>query len=258
MITDSFSTASQPVITVASCVGEQKHIADTCIITFSNVIMEAVLAAYPCEPAGRIRTCGGLTPIYVFPGSGGRKIGVCMAHTGSAMASSDVIEISWLIGATQFVVFGSCGCLDRDRAQGKYIIPTAAYRDEGMSYHYAPPADYIAMPGAETTARIFDRLGVPYVLGKTWTTDAFYRELRHQMEARKKEGCLAVDMEAAGIQAVCDFHGLGLYYFLQPGDVLDLPEWDVGDLSKANHSLDNFRVALHLAESLDPIPCGKD
>ena len=24
--------------------------------------------------------------------------------------------------------------------KGKYVIPTAAYRDEGMSYHYAPPA----------------------------------------------------------------------------------------------------------------------
>ena len=167
------------------------------------------------------------------------------------MAATDVIEINWLVGASQFVVFGSCGCLDREKTQGKYIIPTAAYRDEGMSYHYAPPADYIAMPGAETTARFFASRGLPFALGKTWTTDAFYRELRHQMEARKKEGCLAVDMEAAGIQAVCDHHGLKLYYFLAPGDVLDLPEWDVGGLREANHCLDNFRIALALAESLD-------
>lgn len=250
MIIDSFSTASDPIITLESCIGPQKHITDTCIITFSDVIMDAVLGSCRCQAAGRIRTCGGETPLYVFPDSKGRLTGIFKAHTGAAMAASDVIEANWLLGAAQFIVFGSCGCLDKEKAQGKYILPTAAYRDEGMSYHYAPPADYIDMPVAKKTARIFDAHGIPYVQGKTWTTDAFYRELRHQMLERKQEGCLAVDMEAAGIQAVCDFHGFSLYYFLMSGDVLDQPEWDEADLRQANHCLDNFRIALLIAENL--------
>ena len=80
--------------------------------------------------------------------------------------------------------------------------------------------------------------------------DAFYRELRRQMEERRAEGCLTVDMELAGVQAVCAFHGWELYSFLQCGDVLDLPEWDVAGLREANHCLDNFALALKIAESL--------
>ena len=91
-----------------------------------------------------------------------------------------------------------------------------------MSYHYAPPADYIDIPGGKKVSEIFSALGVPHVCGKTWTPDAFYRELRHQMEARRAEGCLTVDMELAGVQAVCAFHGWELYSFLQCGDVLTI------------------------------------
>ncbi|MDO5326361.1 MAG: nucleoside phosphorylase [Clostridia bacterium] len=249
MITDSFSTASDPIITCEAIMGPQQHIVDTCIVTFSDVIMDSVLDEYHCEPAGRIRTCGSITPLYVLSHSD-RCIGVYQSHTGSAMAGSDMIEANWLLGATNFIVFGSCGCLNREKAQGKYILPTAAYRDEGMSYHYAPPADYIPMPNTEKTAQVFEKLGLPYVLGRVWTTDAFYRELRVHMERRKAEGCLAVDMEAAGLQAVCDFHKLNLYYFLMTGDMLDQPQWDIADLGHANHHLDNFQIALEIAQKL--------
>ena len=67
---------------------------------------------------------------------------------------------------------------------------------------------------------------------------------------RKAEGCLAVDMEVAGVQAVCSFHGFQLYCFLMTGDVLDLPEWDVAELGEANHSMDNLKLALKLAAAV--------
>lgn len=50
------------------------------------------------------------------------------------------------------------------------------------------------------------------------------------MEKRKSEGCIAVEMECAGVQAVCDFRGLELYNFLFSGDLLDAPEWEGGFL----------------------------
>lgn len=60
-----------------------------------------------------------------------------------------------------------------------------------------------------------------------WTTDAIYRETKAKLEARKNEGCLAVEMELAGVQAVCDFYGWDLYDFLVTGDVLDQAVYDV-------------------------------
>ena len=113
-----------------------------------------------------------------------------------------------------------------------------------------PPADYNDVPGSQKVSEVFSALGVPHVCGRTWTTDAFYRELRHQMETRRAEGCLTVDMELAGVQSVCAFHGWALYPFFMVGDVLDLPEWDIAALHTANHCLDNFALALKIAERL--------
>ena len=59
-----------------------------------------------------------------------------------------------------------------------------------MSYHYAPPADYIKIRNADSLARLFSDKGHPYVEGRVWTTDAIYRETRGQVEQRKQEGCL--------------------------------------------------------------------
>ena len=249
MITDSFSMSSPPVITVESIAGPQKHLIDTCILTFSDVIMRDVLNSLACEKIAEIRTCRDHTPVYAFSWEG-KKIGVFLCHVGAAMAGSDAVELNWLTGAEKFIVFGSCGCLSQEKTKGRLIVPTAAYRDEGMSYHYAPPGDYIAMPGAEKTAALFEMHHIPYIMGRVWTTDAFYRELRHQVALRKEEGCLAVEMEAAGLQAVCDFHGFSLYYFLMTGDVLDNPEWNEADLRAANHCLDNFQIALTLAKNV--------
>lgn len=249
MITSAFSTASEPIITQASCYGPKKHLADVGVVTFSWMIYQDVLKNYDCEIVAEMRAANGVKPIHCFAHQG-KRVAFYLSSLGSALAATEVLDCNWLTGAEKFVVFGSAGCLDREIAAGKYIIPTAAYRDEGMSYHYAPPADYISMPGAETTAAIFREAGIPHILGKVWTTDAFFRELRHQMEARKREGCLAVDMEAAGIQAVCDFHHISLYYFLMTGDVLDAPEWEGSGLHRANHDLNHFDAALRMAERI--------
>ena len=93
-------------------------------------------------------------------------------------------------------------------------------------------------------------MGIPCVMGGTWTTDGLYRETRGNMEKRRAEGCLSVEMEVAGIQAVCDFHGLELYDFLMSGDLLDAPEWDKRILSsKEEHDeqIKCFHIALELA-----------
>lgn len=62
---------------------------------------------------------------------------------------------------------------------------------------------------------------IPNIAEKVWTTDAIYRETTAKLKARKEEGCVAVEMELAGVQAVCDFYGWELYDFLATGDVLD-------------------------------------
>ena len=246
MITDSFDNRTEPIVTPGAFYGEQRHLCDVCVVIFSKVIFDHVLASFPCEKAAEIHACNGCNPIYMLTHRD-RKIAFYLSGVGSTAAATDVIEANWLTGATKFVMFGSAGSLNQQATSGKYVVPTEAYRDEGMSYHYAEPADYIRIPGADTVAAIFDDLKVPYGKGRVWTTDAIYRETRGQMEKRVQEGCLAVEMELAGVQAVCDFHGFSLYNFLMTGDVLDEPEYRYADLHQANHDLDKFYLSLEIA-----------
>ena len=56
--------------------------------------------------------------------------------------------------------------------------------------------------------------GADYVLGKTWTTDAFYRETPGKIARRREEGCVTVEMEAAAFFAVAQFRGVPLAQLL--------------------------------------------
>lgn len=246
MIIDSFDIKTEQIISPASFYGEQKHICGICLVIFSKIIFENVLHSFTCEKIAEIGACNGSIPIYTFICQD-KKVAFYLSGIGSTAAATNVIEANWLTGATKFIMFGSAGSLNQKETEGKYVVPTEAYRDEGMSYHYAAPADYIEILGAETVSEIFDALKIPYVKGRVWTTDAFYRETKGLMSKRVSEGCLAVEMELAGVQAVCAFHGFQLYNFLVTGDVLDQPEYSHSGLYSANHSLDKFDLALEIA-----------
>ncbi len=250
MITESFDNSSEPIISPMSFHGEKRNICDIAVATFSREIYSAVLEAYENEQIGEIKSVNWIRPIHLVS-TDGIKFAFYLSEIGSTQAAEDVIEVNWTIGADKFIMFGSAGALDKDVTFGKYVIPTEAYRDEGMSYHYAPPADYIQVRNADRLADIFERNHFPFVRGKVWTTDALYRETREMVRRRKAEGCIAVEMELAGVQAVCDYHGFELYDFLVTGDIVDQPDYTPEGLSEANHSLDKFEVALAVVRSIN-------
>ena len=67
---------------------------------------------------------------------------------------------------------------------------------------------------------------------------------------QKEERCIAVEMEIAGVQSVCDFHNLDLYAFIVTGDILSEEKYEVEGLHNANHSLDKLFIALEIAKRL--------
>ena len=249
MIIHSYDDQTPPIIGPGDFYGPKGSGCELCILTFSHIILEAARQRFPLRETARIAAATGPIPIYTFDYQG-HTIALCLCGIGAVQAGTNVIEINWLTGAGRFIMFGSAGSLNRAATAGKYVLPTEAYRDEGMSYHYAPPTDYIAVKNAGRMEALFRELGLPCVTGRVWTTDAFYRETRGQVMQRQAEGCIAVEMELAGVQAVCDFHGFELYNFLVTGDVLDAPEYDRGTLPSANHDLDKLQIALELAKRL--------
>ena len=248
MIIDSFDS-SEAIVSPASFFGEQNNICKIAIATFSFEIFAAVLEKYPHEVITKLGSVNKIRQVYLVDADGVKFV-FYLSEMGSAQAATDVIEINWQTGAEKFILFGSCGALDPEKTKGKYIIPTASYRDEGMSYHYAPPADYIDIKNADFMGALFEAKGYPYIKGRVWTTDALYRETRENVRKRKEEGCIAVEMELAGVQAVCDYHGLELYDFLVAGDVVDQPDYTPDGLSEANHSFDKFNIAVDIAKTI--------
>ena len=249
MIIHEYDPHTQPMIDLAAFYGPKKRLLDKCLILFSKEIHDHLLGRYDCAVVGHIGACNGVTPIYGFD-LDGETVAFYLSPIGSAIASGTCYEVHWQTGATKFLMFGSCGSLEGERTRGKYIVPIEAYRGEGASYYYAPPADYITIRTADQVAAIFDALGAPYVQGRVWTTDSMLRETAGLVQKRRAEGCLAVEMELAGVEALCDFYGLTLYDFLEAGDVLDESGYEASGLKSANHHLGKLHLGLEILKRI--------
>jgi uridine phosphorylase len=165
-------------------------------------------------------------PVYELPYEG-RSVALFHPGVGAPLAAGLVEEMIGL-GCRKFIACGGSGVLDREIAMGHVIIPISAVRDEGTSYHYLPPSREVG-PAPEAVAAIetvLKQRKVDYLLAKTWTTDAYYRETRQRVALRRAEGCLTVEMEASALFAVAQFRGVKLGQILYGGDNLDGEIWD--------------------------------
>ena len=243
MVIDSFDEEEMAVInppkkdTAIKC--------DVIIVTFSNYIEDYVVKTFNVEKVDEFVCVNGIIPLYLFEYNG-KKFGFYKTILG---ASTSVGMLEYVVGVfdcKKILFFGSAGTLDKD-CYGKVIIPSFVYRDEGTSYHYAKASDYIEIKNAKIVEKFMKNNKIQYKIGKCWTTDGFFRETKNNVEKRRKDGCIAVDMECSAIQAMCNFRNLDLFYFFLSGDLLDAPEWVEDGLKEANHDYQNIEIALRLA-----------
>lgn len=195
-----------------------------CVLCFFQEVIKAA-----CETATQVYVLGseiGTNPVYVIEWNG-RRVAVIHPGVGAPLAVGYLEEVIAL-GGRKFIACGGAGVLNRDLAVGHVVVPVLAVRDEGVSYHYLPPSrDVSASPEAvEAIQQTLDAHHVPYVAGKTWTTDALYRETPGKVARRRDEGCLTVEMEAAAFFAVAKFRGVTFGQLLYSGDDLSGDEWD--------------------------------
>ncbi len=90
-----------------------------------------------------------------------------------------------------------------------------------------PTEKRVVWPEAlDAITRVLERHGCRYITGKTWTTDAFYRETPNKVARRREQGCITVEMEAAALFAVAEFRGVQIGQLLYGADDLGGIEWD--------------------------------
>lgn len=228
------------------------HFPEICVGIFSKAIVDELLEKHGGEVMGYSYCCTGAVPIHRVRAYG-TEVALFMPHVGAPAAAGFLEDaIAW--GGRHFVFCGAAGALRRDIAHGHLIIPTACIRDEGLSYHYLPPADEVELNKKDVQAcrDAMESLHYPYIEGKTWTTDAFFRETEKKAQHRREQGCVCVEMECAGLAAVARFRGVGFAEFFYVTDTLDGPEWDEGILGQGGAGLADvcFRAAVETGKRM--------
>jgi uridine phosphorylase len=199
----------------------------TCVVLcFFQDVIERVVREHNGREIMRLRSEMGDNPIYEIR-VGDHRLAIVHPGVGAPLATGFLEELIAL-GCRAFVAAGGAGVLVPELTLGHVIVPTAAVRDEGTSYHYLPPGREVAADPEVVAAIVatLERHQVPFVAGKTWTTDGFYRETRARMARRVAEGCLTVEMEAAACFAVAAFRGVRYGQLLYAGDDLSGETWD--------------------------------
>ena len=174
----------------------------------------------------------------------GIEVALFISYVG-APGCVAVIEDIFAMGAEKLIIFGTCGVLDSSIEDCSVIIPNMAMRDEGASFHYAPPSDEIAvnLKYIDVFTKILDHHKLKYHIGRTWTTDGIYRETYDKVKLRKAQGCICVDMECSAVAALAQFREKDIFHFFYAADNLDCEEWDARSLSNEDNPLQKDRIA---------------
>lgn len=222
-----FDETRQAFIEPNQVLSPLENLPERCVLCFFNDVLQTVFADQ--SHFYRLHSEIGHNPIYITEQSGQR---VAVIHPGvGAPLAVGILEELIALGGRKFIACGGAGALNREIVLGHLVIPSAAVRDEGTSYHYLPPGREVS-PSPEGVAairRTLDTHDVPYVQGKTWTTDALYRETPAKIARRQAEGCLTVEMEASAFFAVARFRSVTFAQILYGGDDLSGEAWDHRD-----------------------------
>lgn len=158
---------------------------------------------------------------YLFDGDDDGLALVADFGIGAPVAAV-MLEDLVALGCRTVVSIGTCGGMAQDLAIGELLVCVGAVRDEGTSHHYLPAGEP-AVPDPSLTARLEAVLlerDLPYRTGRTWTTDAPYRETREEVLAHVEQGVPVVEMEAAALFAVGEARGASVASLLVVSDVL--------------------------------------
>ncbi len=142
------------------------------------------------------------TKMYEFNNQG-VKTGIIGCAVGSSFAVL-LAEQLFVSGCELLISVTSAGIINQpQQPDTQFLLITEALRDEGTSYHYLP-----AGQKSHLNNRLFEKIVALVTMnefnlehGKSWTTDAPYRETAAAIAKAKDYGAVAVEMEAAALYA---------------------------------------------------------
>jgi uridine phosphorylase len=224
-----FDPAPEAIIEPSRIIARQPDLPRYAVLCFFYDIIADLVKSGEAVEIDHLVSELGHNPIYRMEWKG-QKYLLIHPGVGGPIAAAFLEELI-ARGVDKFIACGGAGVLQPEITVGHLVIPVSAVRDEGTSYHYlAPSREVEASPAAVAAIEAtLKEQKVPYLLGKTWTTDAFYRETIGRTSLRKQEGCITVEMESATFFAVSKFRGVTFGQILYGGDSVKAEGWDSRD-----------------------------
>ena len=202
------------------------HLPTKCVFAFLGSYIDEYAGKTDTRQVSTFVSATKLYPIYITKYKG-EEIVLCQAPVGAAPA---VQILDWLIGygVREVISAGSCGALEKF-PESTFLVPEKALRDEGTSYHYAPPSRFMVIDANARKAieETIAEHGMKYQEVTTWSTDGFFRETKEKVAYRKSEGCSVVEMECAALSACAAFRNATFGMILYTADSLaDVDRYD--------------------------------
>lgn len=237
----NFDDNKKTKLTVQQTDGKKSQGIDYGVICFDIESCERLAREYPSRVIGVFKGCG-IQPLNIYVVNfNGTEIILHPGVVGGPLAAAAMEGLA-TFSCKKVIAAGGAGVLKPEIARGHLIIPTSAVRQEGTSYHYVAPSKYINCPQTvvKNMCEYLKTKGLPFVCGKTWTTDAIFRETQDLIDLRTKEGCICVEMENATFAAVAQFYNIKFGQILYGGDSLcgdvwDKRDWPNEDVKKRTH-----------------------
>ena len=128
------------------------------------------------------------------------------AINGGRFSSDTAITAEVMCNAKiqNIIRIGTCGALDENIKVGDLVIVDKVIRGDGVTPYYVDSKFQTTADKkiADTLYEVAKGLGTGVHRGTCWTTDALLRETREIVEAKRKEGAIAVDMVSSALLTI--------------------------------------------------------
>ena len=157
-----------------------------------------------------------------------QNIGIMEVSSIGGSACAIYLEHLIARGAKKFILFGLAGSLQKEINHQDLVLCSGALRDEGTSHHYLPPSDYIDADRdlSNLLEQNLNQQNLAHFKGRSWTTDAVYRETKEEIKTYQGQGILTVEMEAASFFAVAKYHNVQASALFMISDSLAQLRWE--------------------------------
>lgn len=159
-----------------------------------------------------------------------QKTAVVSGFGFGAPAAVVCMEKLLALGIKQFFSVGIMGTLTSDLPIGEKVLCMRAYRDEGCSYHYKAPSDYVELSHPIDVSNIEKTLHTKQV--SVWTTDAPFRESKEELLHFQKLGVKCVDMESSALLSVGEYYKTKIFCLGVISDQLSPESWNLAFFNK--------------------------